>query len=76
MEESLILRHVSGVEFCVQRADGKTTSAVQVTAPEDLEVEGRPDSNLLVELRWYLEQFLDYPLPPNTEVAERILQTL
>jgi tetratricopeptide (TPR) repeat protein len=31
---------------------------------------------LLRELRWYLETFLDYPFPPETDRAERVLQSL
>jgi hypothetical protein len=37
---------------------------------------GRLDSNLSRELRWYLEEFLDYPFPPRTEVAERVQDAL
>ena len=28
------------------------------------------------ELQWYLETFLDYPFPPDTDRAERVLQAL
>ena len=39
-------------------------------------MEGRPDSNLSRELRWYLEEFLDYPFDPDTDVAIRVLDSL
>lgn len=39
-------------------------------------MEGRPNSDLTVELRWYLEEFLDYPFPPRTEQAERVRTAL
>ncbi len=39
-------------------------------------MEGRPNSNLMEELRWYLEKFLEYPFPPETDHAERIQAAL
>jgi hypothetical protein len=30
----------------------------------------------MLELQWYLETFLDYPFPPETDHAERILKAL
>ena len=39
-------------------------------------VENRPNSDLMSELQWYLESFLDYPFPPETEHAERVLKSL
>ena len=39
-------------------------------------MEGRPNSDLMRELRWYLEEFLDYPFPPETDRAERVLDAL
>ena len=35
-----------------------------------------PKSDLLQELRWYLEVFLSYPFSPETEHAERVLTAL
>jgi tetratricopeptide (TPR) repeat protein len=59
-----------------RQADGKVAAEVVLSAPETQPVEGRPDSNLSRELRWYLEEFLDYPFPPRTEVAERVQTAL
>jgi hypothetical protein len=56
--------------------DGKTTAPAAIPAPVDCPVQGRPDSNLVRELRWYLEEFLGYPFPPETEHAERVLDAL
>jgi hypothetical protein len=60
----------------VWRPDGKYAEETVITAPEALQVDGRPDSNLSLDLRWYLEEFLDYPFPPRTEVAERVQASL
>jgi len=49
---------------------------VEVAPPFGFPVEGRPNSHLMRELRWYLEDFLDYPFPPETEHAERVLDAL
>ncbi len=76
---TLLLRHVAGSEpprFYVERPGGKATSPVEIAAPSGFPVEGRPNSNLVRELRWYLEDFLDYPFPPETEHAERIQAAL
>ena len=57
---------------------GKTwkTEIVELRSPDQFKVEGRPNSNLLQDLRWYLEDFLSYPYPPYTDIAERVLKTL
>jgi tetratricopeptide (TPR) repeat protein len=49
---------------------------VELLSPYDQPVTGLPDSNLMRELRWYLEEFLDYPFPPETTRAERLLAAL
>jgi hypothetical protein len=77
---TLIIRHLGSdgdQHRCqVWRPDGKYAEEAVITAPEALQVEGRPDSNLSLDLRWYLEEFLDYPFPPRTEVAERVQASL
>jgi tetratricopeptide (TPR) repeat protein len=76
----LLIRHISSSEpsaFQVFRlADGKSTEPVSVPAPVGFPVEGRPNSDLWRELRWYLERFLDYPFPPETDHADRVLRSL
>jgi hypothetical protein len=73
----LVIRHQGEQRFVVSRLeDGKTSSPISLAAPDSLRVEGRPNSHLLNDLRWYLEHFLDYPFEPNTEVAERIQHAL
>jgi tetratricopeptide (TPR) repeat protein len=60
----------------VRSGDGKFTEPVTIPSPRGYPVEGMPNSELMKELRWYLEVFLDYPYPPFTDRAERILAAL
>ncbi len=68
---TLLIRHVeSGAPpkfqaICPQ--DARSTETVAIPSPVGFPVEGRPNSDLMRELRWYLEGFLDYPFPPETE---------
>ncbi|MCP4109381.1 MAG: CHAT domain-containing protein [Desulfobacteraceae bacterium] len=76
---TLKIRHVSADpdRFEVMRLkDGKSTPAAEIRSPDLLKVEGRPDSNLSADLRWYMEKFLDYPFHPDTDVAEQVRETL
>ena len=76
----LLIRHIDGSHppqyQVVRLPDGKGTAGVIVPSPMAYPVEGMPDTNLLRELRWYLEQFLEYPFSPETEHAERVLKAL
>src|SRR5437764_122118 len=78
-ETTLTIRHVPGsapVAFQIMRLrDGKTSPPVTVTPPAGFPVEGRP-TDLLAELQWYLEEFLNYPYSPETEHADRVLKAL
>ncbi len=71
MPHTLIIRHNGELQFTVTRPDGKISAAVELTPPDAVQIEGRPDSNLVQDLRWYLEKFLDYPFHPNTGIAQR-----
>jgi tetratricopeptide (TPR) repeat protein len=72
----LIVRHVPNPEearFSVVRAaDDNVLGTSVLVSPADFPVEGNPGELLGVGLRWYLEDFLDFPFPPRTERAERI----
>src|SRR5262252_4358972 len=72
----LLVRHLSdkgAARFAVVRgSDQRSASAVTLIAPSEFAVEGNPGEHLAGGLRWYLEEFLDYPFPPRTERAERI----
>ncbi|MDP2899069.1 MAG: CHAT domain-containing protein, partial [bacterium] len=56
--------------------DGKSAAPVPISSPYNFPVEGQPNSHLMRELRWYLEDFLDYPFPPETTHAEHVLDAL
>jgi tetratricopeptide (TPR) repeat protein len=75
----LRVHHVAGSEparFQLERADGKKLPEAVVPSPVGFPVEGRPHSDLVRELGWYLETFLDYPFSPETEHADRVLAAL
>jgi len=77
--KTLIIRHLKGSDppkFEVERQGGKHSEAVTVAPPVGFPVEGRPDSDLMRELPWYLEDFLEYPYHPRTDRAQHILDAL
>ena len=78
--KTLIVRHVDQndpAQFQVVRLpDGKTIGPVVMPSPVGFPVAGRPNSDLMRELRWYLEGFLDYPYHPETDHAERLRDAL
>ncbi len=82
MNTNLVIQQVSTpgapvAQFQVTRTDPfKTSNPVEIPSPYKWPVEGRPNSNLMAELQWYLERFLGYPFPPETDHAERILAAL
>jgi tetratricopeptide (TPR) repeat protein len=76
----LAIKHVEGsspAAFKLTRvSDGKSLSPVAIGSPYEFPVEGRPNSPLMRELRWYLEEFLDYPFHPETDHAGHVLDAL
>lgn len=48
----------------------------EIPCPYTLAVEGRPKSNLMFDLQWYLEKFLEYPFDPDDATADRVLDRL
>jgi hypothetical protein len=50
-----IIRHIEGLRFVVTYADGTVSALVTLDAPTNVAGPDRPDSNLLADLRWYLE---------------------
>jgi CHAT domain len=77
---ALAIEHVDGsspAAFKLMRlSDGKSLAPVPIPSPYHAAVEGQPNSNLIRELRWYLEGFLDYPFHPETVHAEHVLDAL
>src|ERR1039458_1406015 len=57
-------------------SDGKSAAPVTISSPYQFPVESQPNSNLMDQLRWYLEHFLDYPFDPEIGHAERVLDAL
>ena len=53
--------------------DGKSAAPVTILSPYEFAVEGQPNSNLMRELRWYLEHFLDYPFHPERKSLTLVL---
>ncbi len=76
----LIIRHLPGPTPEDDRFQldfgGHVTAPVRVPAAAGYPVEGRPNDDLMSELRWYLEDFLEYPFQPETDHAERVLRAL
>ena len=77
----LIIEHVpesNPAAFRVVRCDPAQISpdVAPITAPEQFGADQLPGTDLRRELRWYLERFLEYPFPPNTDRADRTLSVL
>ncbi len=53
----------------------KSTKPVALDSPYGFPVEGTP-KRLMERLRWYLEEFLKYPYPPETGRADNVLEAL
>jgi tetratricopeptide (TPR) repeat protein len=63
-------------EFRLRRErDGKATNPIIIPSPYARPV-GEGDRALMDELRWYLENFLEYPFEPWTDRADRTLAEL
>jgi tetratricopeptide (TPR) repeat protein len=78
---NFFIRHVPNSNpesFHVSRLcdDASATKASVVFSPTRVNVKGWPNSNLLKELEWYLERFLDYPFDPETIHAESVVEAL
>ena len=79
-EAVLVVRHQPGSDppsfEVVRLRDAKSSQPAMLLSPFGFPVEGRPNSDLMHELQWYLEIFLDYPFPPETDHADRVLKAL
>src|ERR1039457_7504715 len=77
---TLAIAHVetsSPPAFILTRlSDGKSAAPVTISSPYQFPVESQPNPNLMDQLRWYLEHFLDYPFDPEIGHAERVLDAL
>ena len=57
--------------FIIRGSDLKQAGPVYLKSPEQIRVQGRPQSNLRQDVKWYLENYLELPLGGNISVAER-----
>jgi len=77
---TLLIRHLENSDpprfQVVRAADVKATDPAPVPDPLRLPLPERPDTPLGAELRWYLEEFLEYPFPPQIERAETVQAAL
>src|ERR1039458_4492554 len=77
---TLAIAHVensSPPAFTLTRlSDGKSAAPVEIASPYQFTVESQPNSNLMDQLRWYLEHFLDCPFDPEIGHAGRVLDAL
>jgi tetratricopeptide (TPR) repeat protein len=77
--ETLIIYHLPNTDppqFTVERSDGMKSDPVAIQSPFEYPVKDRPNTHLVKELQWYLEDFLTRPYPPDTDVAMRITEAL
>lgn len=67
---TLLIRHSENTDpprFQVIRTENfKATEPVPLSDPLAQPLPDRTDTPLGAELRWYLEEFLEYPFPPQT----------
>jgi tetratricopeptide (TPR) repeat protein len=78
---TLIIRHnpkTSPPTFQVEeKGTYNSTTSQPVSLPSPFEFQsGIPNTSLMQGLQWYLEQFLSYPFPPDTDKKDKILQAL
>jgi len=76
----LIIAHLpggAGISFeVVRQRDNRRAPPVEIASPYDFPVRDRPNDNLMSQLGWYLERFLEYPFPPRTKQAANVEEAL
>jgi hypothetical protein len=77
---ALINRHFSDSQPArfevVEAGSGRHAHAVEVPSPYEFPVKDRPSDSLMSQLRWYLDDFLQYPFTPRTEQAANVEDAL
>ena len=74
---TLMIKHLRDLEFdLVRLSDTKSAPTATLVSPYGFPIEGRPHTELMADLRWYLEKFLVNPFDPDTHTAERLLMAL
>ncbi|MCP4130345.1 MAG: tetratricopeptide repeat protein [bacterium] len=80
---TLIIQHIpnsSPPKFLLQEPEysdySKNTQLSALPSPYEFPVIGVPNTDLMQGIRWYLEDFLNYPFEPDTDKAKYILAAL
>jgi hypothetical protein len=76
---TVTIQHVENSKppsFTVSSDLGRVSKPVKVPSPYEWTIAGSGDASLMAELRWYLEDYHQYPKHPNTLRAERVLHEL
>ena len=60
----------------IRSMDMKRTAAVALPDPAEFPVEGHPAKQFLPELRWYLEDYLQFPYGVYPQLAECVAKTM
>lgn len=60
----------------IRSMDMKRTAAVALPDPAKFPVEGHPSKQFLPELRWYLEDYLQFPFGAFPQLAEGVAKTM
>jgi hypothetical protein len=76
----LVITHISDgtapLFEVIRQRDSKRARAVEIASPYGFAVKDRLDDDLMSQLAWYLERFLEYPFPPRTEQAANVEEAL
>lgn len=75
----LSILHTQGTDppqFQILSETGDIIGPVVIQSPVGYPVLARPGSHFMGELKWYLENFLDFPYSPEIEHADRVLDAL
>jgi tetratricopeptide (TPR) repeat protein len=74
-----VIEHIPSkgdLAFQVACSADSANSLSNLKSPYESILPNRSNSNLMRELRWYLEDFLDYPFDPDTDHADSVLTEL
>ena len=77
---TLIIQHIRDTQpptfHLLGSGSFRESGPVVVPSPSGFPVKGRPHSDMMRELRWYLEDFLEYPYEPEVSHANRVKEAL
>ncbi|MCG8576151.1 MAG: CHAT domain-containing protein, partial [Flavobacteriales bacterium] len=73
--EALLIQHIAENRFRVLK-ESRQADEVEVPTPYGHPVKNRPNDHLMSQLKWYLEDFLQYPFSPATDRAQYVEDAL